>query len=105
MQRAKELCYTGRNVGADEAVAMGLALAKSDGDVVADAVALGEQIAANGPYAVSLVKRAMNETEGAPPATGYAQERNLFAMCFGSADQTEGMAAFLQKRPADFKGN
>jgi len=104
VQRAKEICFTGRNIRAEEAVAIGLALGITGEDVVADAVALGTQIAVNGPYAVGLTKRAINETEGGSPAAGYAQERSLFAMCFGSEDQTEGMAAFLEKRPADFKG-
>lgn len=102
MQRAKELCFTGRTFGADEAVAMGLALAKSEGDVTADAIGVAEVIATNGPYAVNLAKRAINESEGAPPAAGYAIERNLFAMCFGTEDQTEGVAAFLEKRSPNF---
>ena len=101
---APRMQYTGRYVKAAEAVGIGLALAVSEGDVVADAIALGNQMAANGPYAVSLVKRAVNETEGAPPSSGYAQERNLFGMCFASADQKEGMAAFLGKRAAQFEG-
>lgn len=105
IQRSKELQFTGRNVKANEAVAMGLALSVSQDDVVADALDLGDQIAVNGPYAVSLVKRAINETEGAPPSSGYAQERNLFGMCFASSDQKEGMSAFLEKRAANFKGN
>lgn len=105
MQRAKELCFTGRNVSADEAVAMGLALAKTEGDVTEDAIAVAEVIATNGPYAVGLTKRAINESEGAPPAAGYANERSLFAMCFASDDQTEGVAAFLEKRTANFKGS
>mgnify|MGYP001353234161 CR=1 FL=1 len=104
-QRAKELCYTGRNIRADEAVAIGLALGATGENVLGEAVALGTQIAANGPYAVALTKRAINETEGGSPAAGYAQERSLFAMCFGSDDQSEGMAAFLEKRSADFKGS
>mgnify|MGYP006080819379 CR=1 FL=1 len=103
IQRARELCFTGRNVRADEAVSIGLALKLCD-DVVASAVQMGEAIAKNGPYAVTLTKRAFYESEGAAPGSGYALERNLFAMCFGSEDQSEGMAAFLSKREAQFTG-
>jgi len=73
-------------------------------DVVASAIEMGNAIAKNGPYAVTLTKRAMYESEGTAPGAGYALERNLFAMCFGSADQSEGMAAFLAKREAHFTG-
>ena len=103
IHRARELCFTGRTVRADEAVEIGLALKVCD-DVVASAIEMGNSIAKNGPYAVTLTKRAMYESEGAAPGAGFALERNLFAMCFGSEDQSEGMAAFLSKREAQFTG-
>ncbi len=104
-QRALELCVTGRNVSADEAVTIGLALRKEE-DVLAAALTLGEQIAQSGPVAVRLVKRAMVETDGLDLQRGLDAERTLFALCFSTADQREGMAAFLSKprRPASFTG-
>jgi len=104
-QRALELCFTGRNVPSDEAVEIGLALRREE-DVLASALALGEQIAANGPVAVRLCKRAVVETDGLDLDSGLAAERSLFALCFATEDQREGMAAFLSKprRPAAFKG-
>jgi enoyl-CoA hydratase len=104
VQRARELCYSGRNVKAEEAVRIGLALEAVEGDVLEAALALAESIAENGPCAVAYCKRAINESRSAPPAVGLALERDLFGLCFSTEDQPEGMSAFLEKRSADFKG-
>lgn len=103
-QRGMELMMTGRNVLADEAAAIGLALEVVDGDVLEAALALAGKIARNGPAAVSLVKRAVHETDRLDIDAGLAAEASLFALCFATADQTEGMAAFLEKRKAVFTG-
>ncbi|GDX82568.1 short-chain-enoyl-CoA hydratase [Deltaproteobacteria bacterium] len=102
-QRARELCFTGRNVKVDEAVQIGLALRACD-DVVAEALALAEQIAANGPVAVQLCKRAILDNDGQPLSAALISERQLFGLCFATQDQKEGMAAFLGKRKAAFSG-
>lgn len=102
-QRARELCFTGRNVKAEEAVAIGLVLRVCD-DVVAEALALAEQIAANGPVAVQLCKRAILDNDGQPLSAALISERQLFGLCFATQDQKEGMAAFLGKRKAVFTG-
>lgn len=104
-QRALELCLTGRNVSAEEAVSIGLAL-RVEESVVEAALALAASIAANGPVAVRLVKRAVVETDGLDLDHGLSSERALFALCFATSDQREGMAAFLArpKRPAQFTG-
>lgn len=102
-QRARELCFTGRNVKAEEAVSIGLAL-RIEADVLGAAVALAEQIAANGPVAVRLAKRAVLDTDGMDLRSGLQAERNLFALCFATEDQKEGMAAFLGKRKPNFPG-
>ena len=103
-QRALELMLTGRNVGAEEAVAMGLALEVVEGDVVEAALKLAGKIARNGPVAVRLVKRAVHETDRLDIEAGLAAEASLFGLCFATEDQTEGMKAFLEKRRASFQG-
>ena len=103
-QRALELMMTGRNVRADEAVEMGLALRQVEGDVVAEALSLARKIARNGPVAVRLVKRAVHETDRLDIEAGLAAEATLFGLCFSTEDQTEGMAAFVEKRRASFQG-
>ncbi|MDP6933395.1 MAG: enoyl-CoA hydratase-related protein [Myxococcota bacterium] len=103
-QRALELMATGRNVMAEEAVGMGLALEAVDGDVLERAMELARSIARNGPVALRLLKRAVHETDGLDLQSGLAAERTLFALCFATEDQTEGMSAFLEKRRAAFTG-
>lgn len=103
-QRALELMLTGRTVKAEEAVQLGLALSMSEESVLEDALALARRIAANGPVAVRLVKRAVHETDRLDLAAGLAAEASLFGLCFSTEDQTEGMAAFVARRPASFKG-
>lgn len=120
--RARELIFTGRNVKAEEAAQIGLALrvvgAESAADgaagqtpaqtpaaaVVAAAIELAAQIAAAGPVAVRLAKRAVLDTDGLELRSGLQAERTLFALCFATADQKEGMAAFVEKRKAGFFG-
>lgn len=103
--RARELCFSARNVKADEAVAIGLALRiVTEGTVRDAALALANQIAAQGPVAVRLAKRAILDGDGADLRVGLAGERTLFALCFATDDQKEGMAAFLEKRSAAFTG-
>ncbi len=104
-QRAIELMMTGRNVKAEEAVALGLALdVVQEGDVLDAAKDLAKRIARNGPSAVRWVKRVVHETEGRDAESGMAAERAHFALCFATADQKEGMAAFLEKRKPAFVG-
>ncbi len=103
-QRARELCFTGRNVKAEEAVRIGLALAVATGPVVDEALALGEAIAANAPVAVQLCKRAILDNDGVALSAALVNEQQLFGLCFATADQKEGMAAFLARRKPEFVG-
>jgi len=75
-----------------------------DGDPLEAAVAAGLEIAANGPNAVRMVRRAIHENVDADLGTGLAAERSLFSLCFAGAEQAEGMAAFLEKRPPSWAG-
>ncbi len=103
-QRALELMMTGRNVPASEAVSLGIALEVTDGDVVEAARKLAGRIARSGPVAVRMVKRAVHETDRLDIETGLAAEASLFGLCFATADRSEGMSAFIEKRRATFTG-
>lgn len=102
-QAALELMMTGRNVKAEEAVSLGIAL-RIEEDALAGAKELAGEIAKNGPVAVRLVKEVVNTTDRLDMDTGLAQEAMAFGLCFASEDQKEGMSAFLQKRNAEFTG-
>lgn len=104
MSAALDLCLTGRMVKAEEAVRMGLASRITGDDVLADAIAAAETIATLGPVAVRLCKRAIHENADSDLTSAQAAERTLFGLCFATQDQTEGMSAFLEKRPATFTG-
>lgn len=104
LTRALDLCLTGRMVKADEAVTMGLAARKVDGDVVEAALGVAREIAGMGPVAIRLCKEAVHRYADADLSVGLAAERTLFGLCFATADQSEGMAAFLEKRAAHFEG-
>ncbi|MBW2256485.1 MAG: enoyl-CoA hydratase/isomerase family protein, partial [Deltaproteobacteria bacterium] len=72
LTKALDLCLTARMVGADEAVEMGLAARKIEGDVVGGALAVAEEIEANGPVAVRLAKRAIHENADGDLEAGLA---------------------------------
>jgi len=103
-QRARELIFTGRRVRAEEALEIGLVTRLVEGDAVTAARELATLIAANGPRAVSLAKRAINTGADLDMATALAYEAQLFGLCFATRDQKEGMKAFLEKRPPKFEG-
>ncbi len=103
--KALELLMTGRQVKADEAVVIGLANEKVAGDaLLARGLELARTIASKGPFAVRLVKQAWHRGQALDLAQACAVESDLFGLAFSSADQTEGMRAFLEKRPPVFEG-
>lgn len=103
--RAREIIFTGRRIQAREAVEIGLALRVVEGeDVVTAAMGLATIIASQGPVAVRLAKRSINENFNSAMPVALAAERTLFAVCFAVTDQREGMTAFLEKRKAVFTG-
>lgn len=104
MAAALDLCLTARMVGADEAVTLGLASRKVEGDVLEEALSLAGKVARLGPVALRLCKRAIHENANADLASAQAAERSLFGLCFATTDQAEGMAAFVEKRRAAFTG-
>ncbi len=103
--KAMEMCLTGRMMGAAEAEAAGLvARVVPAADLVAEALKMAAEIAAMAPLAAIAAKEAINAAFEMPLAQGVNFERRLFHGLFGSADQKEGMAAFIAKRPGNWTG-
>ena len=69
-----------------------------------EAVALAQKIAKNSPMAVRFAKEAVLKAFESPLSEGLDYERKMFYMLFGTEDQKEGMAAFVEKRKPEFKG-
>ena len=96
---AKQLIYSAKNIRADEALRIGLVNAVYPAEeLTAQAEKLAETIARNAPIAVRVCKRAIDEGLERPMDEAIALEERLFGSCFETADQKEGMAAFLEKR-------
>lgn len=103
--KAKELIYTAAVIPADEALRIGLVNKVVAPEALMDeALALAATIASKARLAVRYAKEAINRGIETDIETGIAVETSLFGLCFATADQKEGMAAFLQKRKPDFTG-
>jgi enoyl-CoA hydratase len=102
---AKDLCYTGRIVGAEEALAHGLVDAvHPPEELMAKVRELCDVLVTKGPLALSATKEACNLALQGDHAENLETEARLFAELFATEDQTEGMTAFAEKRPANFTG-
>ena len=103
--RAMELILTGRRIRADEAERLGLVTkVVPAAETLAAALDLAVSIAAMPVLAVRAAKAAVNAVQDLPLAEGLRFERDLFEALFGTEDQREGMAAFLDKRPPAWRG-
>jgi enoyl-CoA hydratase len=103
--RARELCYTGERVGAEEALRIGLVNAVvPHAELQARVLEVAKKIASKGPLAIAQCKRVLLRGADLPLATANELEAQAFAVLFGSNDQREGMKAFLEKRGAKFQG-
>jgi enoyl-CoA hydratase len=103
--KAMEMCLTGRMMGAEEAERSGLVARIVPADaLVEEALTLASVIAAMPPLAAIAVKEMVNAAFEGGLAQGVAYERRLFHGLFGTQDQKEGMAAFVEKRPGNFTG-
>ena len=102
---ARELIYTGKMIDAQEALRIGLANAVFEPDALLDAAhKAAAEIASKGPLAVEAAKRLIRDGVDLPLPQANRLEQAAFAECFGTADQSEGMSAFLEKRTPAFKG-
>jgi enoyl-CoA hydratase len=102
--KAMDLILTGRMMDAAEAERAGLvARVVPAASLMDEALRVAETIAAMSLPALIAAKEAVNRAFEAPLAEGMRFERRLFAILFATADQKEGMAAFVEKRPAKFQ--
>ncbi|WIG95671.1 enoyl-CoA hydratase-related protein [Myxococcus sp. SDU36] len=102
---AMELLLTGALIPASQAFSLGfLNRVVSREELLPTAFQLAEQIAANGPVAVRLIRRAVRECQGLPLQDALRRELELAEPIYQTEDAVEGPRAFLEKRPAHFKG-
>lgn len=105
LHRAKEICLTGDPLDAQEAYRVGIVNRVVPPDrLMAEARAVAEKLAGKSPVTLRLIKQAINEGYSVPLETGLAVESKAWAVAFATEDRTEGVAAFLEKRTAAFKG-
>ncbi|MDN7139762.1 enoyl-CoA hydratase [Pseudomonas sp. JQ170] len=102
--QAMRMLLTGLAVSADEALAMGLASEVVD-DAQARALELASLIAAMPPLAVMQIKEVLLAGQDASLDAALMLERKAFQLLFDSADQKEGMQAFLDKRKPVYSGS
>ncbi len=103
--KAMEMCLTGRTMDAGEAERAGLvARVVPAAELVGEALKAAEAIAGLAPLAAIAAKEMVNAAYETGLAQGIVFERRLFHGLFGTEDQKEGMAAFVEKRPPEWKG-
>ena len=101
--KAKELIFSGRMIKADEAERIGLVNAVYAPEaLLGGAMEMARSFVKNAPIAVKYAKACIDRGMQTDIDSGIACENELFAMCFATADQKEGMGAFLEKRSAQF---
>jgi enoyl-CoA hydratase len=102
--KAMDLCLTGRNMNADEAERCGLvSRVVPAAELLNEALKAAEKIASFSLPAVMTAKEAVNRAFETTLAEGIRFERRVFQALFATEDQKEGMAAFAEKRPPQFK--
>lgn len=103
--RAAELLLTGEIINAQEAFHMGLVNKMApDNKVVEAAEEMAHRIMANAPIAVEMAKNALEIGKDLPLEHAVQYSQKNCVTCFSTEDMKEGMAAFLEKREANFKG-
>lgn len=102
--KAKEIIFTGDMIDGEAALKIGLVNTLVEAEEVMEAsLNMAKKIASKGQLAIKYSKTAINSSLDVDLDTGMKMERELFALCFSTQDQKEGMSAFLEKRQADFK--
>lgn len=101
---AKELIFSGKMIPAQEAERIGLVNhVYASEELMNAALEMARSFSKNSKTALCYSKACIDRGMQTDIDSGIAIENELFAMCFGDADQKEGMSAFIEKRPANFK--
>ena len=101
--KAKELIFSGKMIKADEAKAIGLVNEVCAPEALMDAaLEMARSFTKNAPIAVKYAKACIDRGMQMDLDDGIALENEMFAMCYATEDQKEGMTAFLEKRSATF---
>ena len=104
-RKARELAYTGRRIDADEALALGiLNHVTPPGRALDKAVAIAGEITRSAPLAVMALKQAINRAPRQTFDEALADIGDFSALLMFSEDREEGLAAFLERRKPEFKG-
>lgn len=104
-QKAKELAMTGDMVPADEALRIGLVCkVVPAAELMVEVQKLCERILSKADVALRMIKEAIEAGAQVDLATGLEIEAKAWALCFTTEDHLEGVKAFLEKRPPNFKG-
>ncbi|HSJ45027.1 MAG TPA: enoyl-CoA hydratase-related protein [Euzebyales bacterium] len=106
IQRARELVYSGRIVGADEALDIGLVDGVCAADEVYDVALEQARAYARGPFALRLAKQAIDQGMELDLDAALRLESSLFTACFATEDRQIGMRSFIERGPgkAEFTG-
>jgi enoyl-CoA hydratase len=102
--KAKELIFSGKMINAAEAKEIGLVNAVfAPEELMSGALEMAKSFTKNAPIAVKYSKACIDRGMQMDIDDGIALENEMFGMCYATADQKEGMTAFLEKRSATFE--
>lgn len=103
--RAKEIMFTGEQISAEEAVAIGLAnKIVPKAEVMTAARDMAKKMASKSPLVLKLLKRTLNSGGEMPLSAALAHEQAMIGLVLDTADSKEGCGAFLEKRAPKFTG-
>ncbi|HPF06929.1 MAG TPA: enoyl-CoA hydratase-related protein [Spirochaetota bacterium] len=102
--RAKEMIFTGAVIEAERAFEIGLVNSIAEDDVLNEALKMAKTFRSLSPLTLGAAKRAVNFGLGNDLQAGIRFEEELWAGCFSTDDQREGMKAFSEKRKPEFTG-
>ena len=103
---AMEMVLNNRNLSAEEALRHGLVNRVAPVEIyLENAIQLANEIAARAPLAIRFAKEAVNNAFETFLTDGISDERRSFYFLFSTEDQKEGMQAFVEKRPPEWKGS